>query len=375
MFLHTPFLSLLTIVSLAAAQSSSNNASAVFVYGGYEGTQLVFALNADKSTGDLYFHLESPAGNAWVGVGIGSQMKGALMFIAYPGNDGKTVTISPRIADGHSEPSCIRDISTGPQIGPGLEGANTIAGSGRNKKIVADAVCRACAKGKYGQVLDLSNKTQPFIFAVGPVFPAIHSDSLSAGLTRHEFYGHFTMDMTAATSPRGGSVPVGPYTNKDASQAEGTEIDHYPGPRMHGLFMGLVFILLLPLSSLLLRVWNKVKGHMIVNYIAIVLFCLAFAGGCVISQLYNKSKHFASAHQIIGIFILLALFAQLALGVVHHRIFVREQRKTIMGKIHMGLGPAIIVFGIINGALGFSFAGMSNGHLIVRLTLTKISLL
>jgi hypothetical protein len=45
------------------------------------------------------------------------------------------------------------------------------------------------------------------------------------------------------------------------------------------------------------------------------------------------------------------------LGVTHHRIYKKEQRKTLMGKIHRYLGPAIIFFGLVNGGIGFSFAG------------------
>jgi len=121
--------------------------------------------------------------------------------------------------------------------------------------------------------------------------------------------------------------------------------------------MSIVFVLLLPFGSLLLRVWHKIKGHIIVQSLALVLFCMAFAGGCVVSQEYNKSKHFNSAHQIIGILLLLAFFTQLALGVTHHRVYKKEQRKTVMGKVHRFLGPGIIFFGLVNGGIGFSFSG------------------
>ena len=359
LFLVTSLLTLFSILSFTSAQKSSNNdSSAVFVYEGDLNTQLVFALNADKSTGDLYFHLESPAGNSWVGVGIGEEMKGSLMLIAYPNGD-NGVTISPRVADGHSEPVAQGDITISKL------GTNAITGSGRNKKIVVDGVCRKCTSWKYGGSIDLSSKAQPFIFAVGPSFPATQSGNTDASLSRHEFYGDFTMDMTAATSSSGGSVPLGPYVTKDASQATDTKLDRDPAPHIHGLVMSIVFILLLPLSSLLLRVWHKVKGHMWVNIVATVLFFMAFAGGIVISQQYNKSKHFNSAHQVIGILILLAFIAQLTLGILHHRIYKREQRKTIMSKIHLGLGPAIIFFGLINGGIGFSFAG--------KLSLSKVT--
>lgn len=360
----TPFrafvLSSTLLLSTLTLAQSSNNASAVFVYNGSDDTEFIFALNADKSTGDLYFHLSSPAGNTWVGVGIGSEMKDALMFIAYPSDNEQGVTISPRIGSGHTEPTSASDISIEKLSGNGLTGANTVSGNGRTtSNIIADGVCRSCSQWNGGSI-DWSNTQQPFIFAVGPVFPMISSDSLSAGLSRHIFYGDFTMDMTAATSSSGGAVPLGPYTTKDASQAQDTKFDDDPAPRIHGLVMSFVFVIALPLGALLLRVWNKIKGHIIVQCIALVLFCMAFAGGCVVSMQYNRSKHFNSAHQIIGILMLLAFFAQLGLGAYHHRIFKREQRKTIFGKIHLYLGPAIIFLGVINGFLGFDLAGSSS---------------
>ena len=358
-------LPLLSFLSYTSAQTT-NNASAVFVYEGDQNTQFVFALNVDKNGRDIYFHIESPVGNAWVGVGIGDEMKNALMFIAYPGNDGETVTISPRIASGHSEPTYQSYISIQKQSGTDLQGANTVTGERSTQVIKADGVCRGCTTWPSGGSIDLTSKAQPFIFAVGPTFPPIESDSLSAGLSRHEFYGHFTMDMMAATSTSGGAVPVGPYELKDASKAMDTTFDNDPAPHIHGLVMSIVFVLLLPLGSLILRVWNKVKGHIIVQCIALVLFCMAFAGGSVVSQLYNKSKNFNSAHQIIGILILMALFTQLVLGILHHRIYKKEQRKTTMGRIHLYLGPAIIFFGLVNGGIGFSFAGSFPTFLLIH---------
>ncbi|KAK5165692.1 uncharacterized protein LTR77_008615 [Saxophila tyrrhenica] len=349
---------LLSLLLTFTTAQSSNNASAVFVYNGSDNTEFIFALNADKSTGDLYFHLSSPAGNAWVGVGIGDQMKDALMFIAYPAGNDKDVTISPRIGSGHTEPEYQSDLKLDLQSGKGLTGANTVSGNSREtKNIIADGVCRGCAKWDRGSI-DLTNKKQPFILAVGPVFPAIASNSQSAGLTRHMFYGHFTMDMTAATSNSGGAVPLGPYKTKSASNtATSTKMDNDPAPRIHGAVMSVVFVIAFPLGTLMLRVWHKVKGHIAVQVVGLVLFCMAFAGGSVVSTQYNRSKHFNSAHQVIGILLLIALFAQLGLGAYHHKVYMKTQQKTIFGKIHTYLGPAIMLIGILNGFLGFRLAG------------------
>ena len=346
---------LCSLLSLASAQSSSSNAGAVFTYtdGNQDYAQITFALNADSSTGDLYFHLSSPSGNAWIGIGIGERMKDALMFVAYSSSNGSGVTVSPRIASGLSEPTYQSDITIDKIYGGNLVNANTRD----NDNITVDAVCKSCAKWN-GGAIDLTSKTQPFIFAVGPPFwQAMQSDSMSAGMQMHIFHGSFTMDMTAATSSSGGSVPLGPYTSKDASSATSTKFDSNPAPHIHGLVMCVVFVLILPFGSLILRTWNKVKGHAIVQTIGLVLFCMAFAGGCVVSMQYNQSKNFNSAHQVIGILLLLAFLSQFVLGFMHHRIYKREQRPTLLGKVHLYLGPGIIFFGLINGVIGFAFAG------------------
>lgn len=165
------------------------------------------------------------------------------------------------------------------------------------------------------------------------------------------------MDMTAATSEDSAAVPLGPYTMSSSTTVVRITENSDPGARIHGVVMCVTFVIILPLGALLLRVWN-VKAHIVVQLIGWILFCMAFAGGAVASKKYNKSKNFASGHQVLGILLLIALFTQWVLGWVHHRTFKREGRGTIMGKIHLYLGPATIFFGWINGGLGFRFAGI-----------------
>lgn len=285
-------------------------------------------------------------------------MKDSLMLIAYPSSNGTGVTISPRIGYGHSEPIYQSNITVDKIYGNDLSGANTVSGGRSNTNIVTDGVCRGCAVWKTG-ALDYTSTNQPFIFAVGPTFPPMNSNSQNAGISyQHIFDGRFTMDMTAATSSSGGSVPAGPYTtSKSASSAINTQFTSDPAPHIHGLVMCIVFIIILPVGALLLRVWNKPRAHAIVQTIGFVLFLMAFAGGSVASGSFNRTKNFTSGHQILGILILLAMISQWVLGFMHHRIFKREQRKTMMGKIHLYLGPAVIVFGLLNGAVGIALAG------------------
>lgn len=74
----------------------------------------------------------------------------------------------------------------------------------------------------------------------------------------------------------------------------------------------------------------------------------------------HQSKHFASAHQLIGLLILITMLIQLGLGLLHHRTWKQSKSPTKYSKIHKYLGPAIFLLGLINGGLGFSFAGNSS---------------
>ncbi|KAK5129832.1 hypothetical protein LTR08_002769 [Meristemomyces frigidus] len=382
-----PALALLALTSgvarhVAAAESVPDVlpiSAAVFTAdpSGDAAASFVFALNVDQQTGDLYLHMSAPAGNEWMGVGIGSDMKGAGMFIAYPSKNGTGMTLSTRVGYGHTEPSG--------QLGTcelsyadDLTDANTVS-AGTNGTMTVDAVCHNATTWSGGSLpyADTTAKTaQPFIFAVGPSTNGhgsghgpspLRSNSLSAGLRRHVYYGHFTMDITNAvaanTSLAGIPLPNSDttYTSTHSSAAIDAQADNDPAPAIHAFVMCLTFVIIFPLGALLLKLLHRVRLHAIVQTVGLVLVTMATAGGIVISTQYNRSRHFASAHQVLGILLFLALLGQLGLGIVHHRIFKKEQRPTLLGKIHRYLGPVAIAVGVINAPIGFVFAG--NPHL------------
>ncbi|KAK1823948.1 hypothetical protein LTR12_001690 [Friedmanniomyces endolithicus] len=385
--LSLPFNALLLALSFfglsTATTTTSSPPASVFTYTNDNGNigggnqSFVFALNIDQSTSDVYIHMSAPAGNSWMGVGFGSVMQDSFMFIAYPSSNGTGVTLSPRVATGHSEPSYYKDIHCNLVWEGGLANSNEVTKEGSASAMYLDAVCHNATKWSNGalNIGASASKTQPMIFALGPGGhgPAsnLQSDDVSAGLVRHTAYSTFTMDITQALSKDSTTAGVprpngGPnnstYTLSGASTST-PKSDHDPAPAIHGLVMCLSFVIIFPLGALLLRTLNRVILHAVVQAIGFFLVCCASAGGIVISLAYNRSKSFTSAHQIIGILLFLALISQLGLGILHHRIFKKEQRPTLLGKIHRYLGPTIILFGIINAPIGFAFAG--NPHLII----------
>jgi len=368
---------LLSLLSLsftikADDSSSSNSTSSVFVYTDTQSDheQFVFALNVEQDTGDLYLHMSCPAGNSWMGVGIGDQMTNALMFVAYASGNGSGVTLSPRLATGHSEPSYYDKVHCDLVYADEYFGGNAVTDSRRHGlggAMTVNAVCHNATDWGVGRLPIAANlpTDQPFIFAVGPGEP-LDSDSPSANMRRHNFVGHFTMDMNQAVVKENAQVPLPNGTNDSyvlsgASAATSTKQDNDPASGIHAFIMCVTFVIIFPAGALALRMLNRVKLHAIMQSVGLVLVCMATAGGIKVATLYNKSKHFASAHQIIGILVLLALFAQLGLGILNHRSFKQTGKGTILGKIHRYLGPAIILLGIVNAPLGFVFAG--NPHL------------
>jgi hypothetical protein len=54
------------------------------------GTEQPFslALALNTTSNDIFFNMTAPSEYSWFSFGIGSQMKGALMFIGYPSSNG-----------------------------------------------------------------------------------------------------------------------------------------------------------------------------------------------------------------------------------------------------------------------------------------------
>lgn len=88
---------------------------------------------SQSSAGGIYFQLSAPTSYQWVGLGIGSQMSGASIFVMYA--DGKgNVTISARDGNqGHVEPVADSSLQSGVTL---------LAGSGIvNGKMIANVHC------------------------------------------------------------------------------------------------------------------------------------------------------------------------------------------------------------------------------------------
>ena len=160
------------------------------------------------------------------------------------------VTLSARFGTGHVEPVYAKSINLNKLSGNDTSGNMTVAGFCSN--------CTQAAKNS----IDLTNKNQNFIWAVGPPGHNPWTRALDGPLRRHDHYGYFQMDMTQA---KGDALPqLGAATvHANASPGKGGNVnDHDFGDAGHAFVMGLAFLIIFPLGVFSLRVLNSVKLHM-----------------------------------------------------------------------------------------------------------------
>ncbi|OTB14991.1 putative iron reductase domain protein [Daldinia sp. EC12] len=320
---------------------------------------LAFALNvpSDSKT-DLYFSLMFPEGTSWAAVGLGSdRMAGALILLAYSSESGQNVTLSPRIASGHSEPVFTPEIKVDALDGTGLN----------NGTFIFNGRCTNCRSWLDGAgKIDVASKSQNMIYATGDT-STLKSDSFDAPLRMHYNYGTFTLDMVHATGPAG--VPTIDRSENSTlvatTQGLSKEGKKDVAALMHAIIMVFVSVGLYPFGIFILRLGSWVRWHGINQAFAFVLTIIGSSLGFSISKFYNRSKKVNTAHQVIGILIFIFIFAQFALGFFHHRTFKKTQQTTKMAPIHVWMGRVIIVMGVVNGFLGFPLAQASQYNYVL----------
>ncbi|KAI1416118.1 putative iron reductase domain protein [Hypoxylon sp. FL1857] len=365
----------LSFFASSLAQDASNTslnttAGSVFVS---PARDLAFALIVPSdSTTDLYFSLMMPSGTSWAAVGLGSNhMAGSLMLVMYPSKSGKNVTLSPRIATGHTEPVYAPEIKVEALAGTRLD----------NDTYIFNGRCSNCRSWSTGKI-NVTSRSQSMLYATGEPTGYLKTDAFDGPLKIHYNYGTFTMDMVNATGP--GAVPTIDRSKDSAliGTVQGLDKEGMKDMKAvaHAIIMVLVFVGLFPFGSFVLRLGGWVRWHAVNQGFALILAIIGSSLGFAISKTYNRSRKFNTAHQIIGLLIFLFLFAQFALGFLHHRKFKQTKETTKLAPIHMWMGRLLLTLGSINGFLGFQLA-QSNEYnfvlaaLVISITLTIVIIL
>ncbi|KAF2792989.1 iron reductase domain protein [Melanomma pulvis-pyrius CBS 109.77] len=295
-------------------------------------TETQFSVNIANDSSDVFIYFTSPA-YSWVGVGFGEGMANSFMLIMYPSKDGNNLTISPRIATDHSEPSVTPDVQLETQPGTGIV----------DEMFVLKAICRDCRVWPSG-FLNVDTTAQPMIYAFGPG-NRLQSDALDAPLKRHIRYGKFTMNMKAATGK--GGVPAASSAMSGVEMIGGLTRDHDRANLAHAVLGSLALFVLWPLNLVLAGFLRKIGIHVGMSVFILVFLVIAYALGISTSHEYNRSKAFTSPHQI---FAFIALLPILLLSILPIKPIASLSPK--IPRLHAPLTTLTFVLLVVTGGLG-----------------------
>ncbi|KAK5987280.1 hypothetical protein PT974_11404 [Cladobotryum mycophilum] len=322
---------------------------------------LAFALTVpDNNNLDVYISLRVSKKRSWGAVGLGSDdMTGALFLILYANDKGDNVTFSPRLAYGNYEPKYYPELEYEVFDGTGIYGGYMTF----HARCVRH--CRSWPSSKTSKgYIDVSSPNQKAIYALGPK-ERFQDDDNDAPLKMHEEYGSFTIDMKRTMGHP--DLPV----LTDDSENEGTTLDNRTKGKsdwkaaVHATFMVLAFMGIIPAGAILIRMEKLAKFHKINQSVALLFVLGGFGIAIPLSFNYQRSRGFTSLHQILGFIVIFFVLAQMVLGLLHHIQWKKTQQPTIYSRIHVWVGRFIMVFGAINGYMGFSFAGDRRWALLV----------
>ncbi|CAG7560104.1 unnamed protein product [Fusarium equiseti] len=337
---------------------------------------VAFAIDIGENVDtEVYFSLRVKKSRSWGAVGLGSEdMPGALFLMVYKHPQHGNVTFSPRLAYGHYEPYFWDEMD--------VEILNTTGVYDDHMMVTARCKhgCRSWpSHGGNRGYLDVSSGDSKTIYAFGPK-EDFYSDSKDAPLKYHAGYGSFSIDIKRTH----GKSDM-PHLS-DSTKNVGSKLiyaqkakPNWASP-LHGVFMVLSIVFLMPVGVVLLRSGGWVKWHALNQVIATLGVFAGFGIGVANSFYYQRSRSFDDPHQIVGFVVTGLLLGQFGLGVMHHTQYKKTQTPTRYGKIHLWVGRIILFLGTLNAFMGFTFAlnrrfGMLLALLIIFICITSLILI
>jgi len=157
--------------------------------------------SSSSGNGDIYMQISAPTSYSWVGIGQGSQMAGAQIFVIYTDSSGNNVTMSPRLGTGHVRPTFNQNAQVSLLDGSGVS----------NGQMTANFKCSTCTSWNGGS-MDLSGSKFDFIFAAKSG-SQLNTNSLSETIQQHSnTYGK----LSFTSSAKGGS-DVNPFSSSNGT--------------------------------------------------------------------------------------------------------------------------------------------------------------
>ncbi|KAF7957464.1 hypothetical protein EAE96_003045 [Botrytis aclada] len=318
-----------------------------------------FAVNIPASTassgsGDIYIQMSGPDTMSWIGIGQGSAMRDANIFVMYADSTGNNVTISPRLGVGNVEPNF--DASAQVTL---LDGSGII-----NGQMLANFRCSNCDSWSGGS-MSFTDSSSQWIWA-HKTGAALSSNSVDADIEFHDAYGVASLNLQTATGGEStnpfltaGSVSTPSQTSSGASDSATGTSKITKVTIAHGVLASFAYVILFPSGAIGIRIFKFRNllwlhaGWMVGAYI-IVLASLGM--GVWVAYMCDV---LSSTHSIIGLVVAGCLLLQPITGLTHHMLYKRRGGPNVATYPHVWWGRAAITLGIINGGLGLRLADNS----------------
>jgi len=144
----------------------------------------------------------------------------------------------------------------------------------------------------------------------------------------------------------------------------------------HGVLMGVIWAIAIPITSFIARYLKSQLGHAwfeihrIVNGIAMLIQLAAF----ILAVIFVQGLHFNNAHKIIGLIVFILGTVQPVLGVIADRLFDpnRESAPIFPDKIHWVIGWLSLLLGLVNIPLGAFYFPSPQAGLIATAAISAI---
>ena len=325
-------------------------------------SDICYSLNIPEDTarsgdGNIYFQISGPTSYSWIGLGQGTQMAGANIFVIY--SDGKgNVTLSPRHGLGQFMPE--HDTTANVTL---LEGSGV-----KGDKMVANIMCSNCHRWNGGST-SFTGSTGDWIHASRPGDP-LDSTDVDETIEQHSDHAPFTWNY----SPAQGGQDVNPFvaeTSKGGvstpppASSGGSSLDNDDDVavisetmiRAHGTLASIVFLVLFPIGAMTVRMPGLNLPIWVHAGIQIFTYCCFVAAAGLGIYLATNLALLTNHHPIIGMILLGLLFVQPFFGLLHHSAYKKKQKRTLVSYVHIWGGRLMIILGMINGGLGIQLVG------------------
>ncbi|KAK4064212.1 uncharacterized protein Triagg1_9008 [Trichoderma aggressivum f. europaeum] len=342
--------------------------------------------NHSTSAHDIYLSLamrrnatdSNAAALGWTALGTGLNMAGSLMFVLYgdPKASGAKPTLSVRtVKSGHAVPAQVTQQDTGKQLDVRVSETSWTKTDDDLYVAKASIVCYACSEWM-GAEISPESISHSWIWAWNKQqdMKAFAPDQQLETHSLVDGFGHFYVNMQAATSHHANGFPALNVTGEDSNIGtsrwpikEGKtglwqKLLSRPLAHLHGFFMMTAFLLLFPVGAVAIRSGSEksFKYHWVIQASAMV----SALGGAVVAIAMSDGV-FDSPHQVAGVVIVSLLVVQAVLGWRHHVDFIRIFRRTWISYAHISLGFVILVSGWANVIGGLVLYGFSKFGLVM----------